>query len=230
MRGAAAVTAASEPELRLLAEFGIAARRVPLGVDHVRDWPAREPAARRPGEPGRLIHVASLNRVKDQPTLLRAFSRLAPKHPALRLDMVGEDTLGGQMQRLAVALDLADRVRFHGFLTQRQLHPLMHQAHVSVISSRHEAGPMVLLEAAAVGVPTVGTAVGHIAEWAPDAAMSVPVGDSEALAAALDRILSDEPLRLRLAHAARLRALREDADNTAACFERLYRELSPLTR
>ena len=53
----------------------------------------------------------------------------------------------------------------------------MREAHVSVISSRHEAGPVVALEAAAVGVPTVGTAVGHIAEWAPDAALAVPVGD-----------------------------------------------------
>jgi len=226
MKGATAVTAASEPELELLSSFGIAARRVPLGVDRVRDWPSREPVARPPGEPARLIHVASLNRVKDQSTLLRAFARLAPSHPGLRLDIVGEDTLGGEMQQLALALDLAERVRFHGFLTQRQLHPLMQRAHVSVISSRHEAGPIVLLEAAAVGVPTVGTAVGHIAEWAPDAAMAVPVGDCTALAGAMHRVLSDEPLRLRLARAAWLWALREDADYTAACFEKLYAGLA----
>jgi glycosyltransferase involved in cell wall biosynthesis len=225
MSGATAITAASEPQLELLSGLGVAARRVPLGVDHMRDWPSREPVARREGEPARLIHVASINRVKDQPTLLRALARLAPRHPGLQLDLVGEDTLGGEVQRLALTLDLAERIRFHGFLTQRQLHPLMQQAHVSVISSRHEAGPLALLEAAAVGVPTVGTAVGHICEWATDAALAVPVGDSEALAAALHQILSDEPLRLRLARAARLWALREDADYTAACFESLYSEL-----
>jgi glycosyltransferase involved in cell wall biosynthesis len=230
MKGATAVTAASAPELELLCGLGMAARRVPLGVDHVRDWPAREPAARRVGEPARLIHVASLNRVKDQPTLLRALARLAQSHPRLQVDIVGEDTLGGQMQRLALTLGLAERVHFHGFLTQRQLHPLMQQAHVSVISSRHEAGPLALLEAAAVGVPTVGTAVGHVVEWAPEAAIAVPVGDSEALAAAMHRVLSDEPLRLRLARAAWLWALREDADYTAACFERLYSELPLATR
>ena len=48
---------------------------------------------------------------------------------------------------------------------------------------------------------------------------------TQALAAALDRVLRDELLRLRLASAAQLRALREDADYTAACFERLYSEL-----
>ncbi|MFI4885465.1 MAG: glycosyltransferase family 4 protein [Steroidobacterales bacterium] len=228
MAGATGVTAASEPELALLSRIGVAARRVPLGVDHVRDWPAREPVPRRPGEPARLIHVASLNRVKDQPTLLRAVARLASGHPEVRLDIVGDDTLGGEIQRLALALGLAERVRFHGFLTQRQLHPLMQQAHVSVICSRHEAGPMAVLEAAAVGVPTVGTAVGHIAEWAPDAAIAVPIGDAGALAVAIDGVLRDEPLRLRLAHAARVRAMSEDADHTAACFETLYSELLPL--
>jgi glycosyltransferase involved in cell wall biosynthesis len=225
MTGATAVTAASEPELELLSSLGIAARRVPLGVDHTHDWPGREPVARRVGEPARLIHVASLNRVKDQATLLRALARLAPRHPGLQMDIVGEDTLDGEVQRLALALDLAERVRFHGFLTQHELHPLMQQAHLSVISSRHEAGPLALLEAAAVGVPTVGTAVGHIAEWAPEAAIAVPVGNIEALAAALHQVLSDEPLRLRLAHVAWRWALREDADYTVGCFERLYSEL-----
>ena len=225
MATATAVTAASAPEIELLCRLGVDARRVPLGVDHVHDWPAREPVARRPGEPARLIHVASLNRVKDQPTLLRAAARLTAQHGGLRLDIVGEDTLDGEMQRLAATLGIAERVRFHGFLTQRQLHPLMLQADVAVISSRHEAGPLALLEAAAVGVPTVGTAVGHVAEWAPEAAIAVPVGDAEQLAGALDKVLRDEPLRLRLAGAARLRALREDADYTAACFERLYAEL-----
>lgn len=225
LAGATAVTAASGPELDLLSRLGVTARRIPLGVDHARDWPAREPVARRTGEPGRLIHVASLNRVKDQPTMLRAMARLAPDHPGLTLDIVGEDTLGGEMQRIADALGLADRVCFHGFLTQRQLHPLMQQAHAAIISSRHEAGPLVLLEAAAVGVPTVGTAVGHVVDWAPQAAIAVPVRDSAALAAALHRLLSDEPLRLRLARAAWQRALREDADYTAGCFEKLYSEL-----
>jgi glycosyltransferase involved in cell wall biosynthesis len=101
----------------------------------------------------------------------------------------------------------------------------MQQAHVSVISSRHEAGPLALLEAAAVGVPTVGTAVGHIMEWAPEAAVAVPIGNAEALAAALRQVLADEALRLRLARAAQLWALREDADYTAACFDTVYSEL-----
>lgn len=224
--GASALTAASTPQLQILTGLGAHARRVPLGVDCVATWPARAPVPRPAGGPARLIHVASLNRVKDQPTLLRALAQLAHEDVLFHLDIVGEDTLDGATQRLALGLGLADRVRFHGFMTQQQLLPLMQAAHVLVVSSRHEAGPVVALEAAALGVPTVGTAVGHIAEWAPAAALAVPVADSQSLAAALRQVLIDEALRLRLARAAWTRAIWEDADFTAGCFEALYEELT----
>ncbi len=224
---ASALTAASAPQVDLLARLGADARRVPLGVDCVRAWPARAPVPRTASEPSRLLQVASLNPVKDQPTLLQALAQLAHEGQAFHFDLVGEDTLGGAVQRLARELGLADRIRFHGFMTQRELLPLMRAAHVLVVSSRHEAGPVAVLEAAAVGVPTVGTAVGHVTEWAPDAAVAVPVGDSQSLAAALRHVLTDEVLRLRLARAAWTRAVWEDADYTAGCFEALYEELTP---
>lgn len=228
--GASVLTAASTPQLELLARLGADGRRVPLGVDCVQAWPARAPVPRREGEPARLIHVASLNRVKDQPTLLRALAQLARGEQAFNLDVIGEDTLDGAVERLAGELGLTGRIRFHGYLTQRQLLPLMRAAHVLVVSSRHEAGPVAVLEAAAMGVPTVGTAVGHVAEWAPDAALAVPVGDGPSLAAALRQVLTDEALRLRLARAAWMRAIWEDADYTAGCFESLYEELTPPRR
>lgn len=222
LRHASAVTAASAPILAQIAALGVTARRVPLGVD-LAAWPARPPAARAADEPARLIHVASLSPVKDHVTQLRAMATLAAKGVDFRLDVVGEDTLGGAVQSLACELGLASRVTFHGYLTQRQLQPLMARAHVNLVSSRHEAGPLVALEAAVAGVPTVGTAVGHLAEWSPDAALAVPVGDAAALAAAVGRLLDDEPLRLRLAHEAQRHACAQDAAYTAACFERLYR-------
>ena len=227
LAAASALTAASARQIELLGALGAVARRVPLGVDCVQVWPAQAPIRRRADEPARLIHVASLNRVKDQPTLLRALAHLAQGGQDFHLDIVGEDLLAGEMQQLASELGLAGRVRFHGFMTQRQLVPLMQAAHVLVVSSRHEAGPVAVLEAAALGVPTVGTAVGHVAEWAPEAALAVPVCDAQSLAAALLVVLTDEDLRLRLARAAWTRAVWEDADYTARCFEALYEELAP---
>ena len=224
LRNATAVTATSAPIIQHIAALGIAARRVPLGVD-LRAWPPRSPCGRPAGQPVRLIHIGSLSRVKDQATLLHALAHLAKERPAFLLDVVGDDTLDGRTQALAQQLGLADRVRFHGFLTQRTLRPLLEQAHINVVSSRHEAGPFVLLEAAAAGVPSVGTAVGHFTEWGPSAAPSVPVGDAVALATAIKCLIDDEPLRLQIATRAVARATAEDADYTADQFLGLYAEL-----
>jgi glycosyltransferase involved in cell wall biosynthesis len=225
LRRATLVTCASTPIVTLVARRGVKAQRLPLGVD-LRRWPLRHPVRRRRDEPARLVHVASLNRVKDQPTLLRALRHLADRGRDFHLDVVGEDTLGGRIQAMSVDLGIGQRIRFHGFLTQRQLRPIVEAAHVALVTSRHEAGPVVVLEAAAAGVPTTGTAVGHIAEWSPDAALAVPCQDSAALAAALETVLDDEDLRMRLANEALRRAGREDADATARAFDEIYRRLA----
>lgn len=223
LRAADAVTAASAPIIASVQSLGLKARRVPLGVD-LRAWPPRPPRMRNGGM-ARLIHVASLNRVKDQPTLLRALAVLVESRIDFHMDIVGVDTLDGEIIRLAHELGLDGHVQFHGFKTQRELRPLMEAADVLVMSSCHEAGPLVLLEAAVIGVPTVGTAVGHVAEWSPAAALAVPVGDWAALAAAIHRVISDEDLRLHMAVAAQRRAVTEDADYTARSFEALYLQL-----
>jgi glycosyltransferase involved in cell wall biosynthesis len=225
LRAASAITTASAPVVKTLSGLGLAAQRVPLGVD-LNTWPPHEPVRRRSVEPARLIHVASLNRVKDQSTLLTALAALVAAGLSFEMDIVGEDTLQGEMQALAAQLGLSQKVRFRGFLTQRQLRPLMEAAHLLVMSSRHETGPLAMLEAAVAGVPTVGTAVGHLAEWAPSAAISVPVGDWAALAESVGKLLNDEERRLRIAHEALRRATREDADYTGRQFQALYESLT----
>ncbi len=223
--GAAEVTVPSGFMQDQAAEAGIAAVRIPLGVALDR-WPPRPPQLRAPDTQLRLLHVASLNPVKDQETLLRAAALLQERGLAFALDVIGFDTQGGAFERRVAALGLADRVRFHGFLPHPALRPWMEQADLLVMSSRHEAGPLVTLEAAVAGVPTIGTSVGHIADFAPAAAVAVATGDFEGLAAAILRLATDESQRLRLAAAAQRRALDEDADFTARQFRRLYGELS----
>jgi len=221
LRGADALTAASLPVLEQLAALGCEGQRLPLGVD-LEAWPKREPCRRESKEPFRLMQVASLNRVKDQACLLEALARV----PGAELDLIGEDTLKGEVQALAARLGVAGRVRFHGFKVQAELQPLLARAHLHVITSRHEAGPLAVLEAAVLGVPSVGTAVGHLAEWAPHAALVVERGDAAGLALLINRLAGDEALRLQLAHAAQRRALAEDADFTSAKFEQLHAELA----
>ena len=224
LRLATLVSAASGPMIAALAALGVPAQLVTLGVD-LDVWPERAPQARAAGARARLVHVASLNRIKDQPTLMQALAALRDSGLDFEMQVAGADTLGGEIQALAQRLGLADRVTFHGFLPQRLLRPLVAASDLLVMSSLHEAGPLVLLEAAALGVPTVGTAVGRIADWAPQAARAVPVGDAAALAREAGALLRDEPLRLRLAHAAGAHAREESAERTAQDFEALYARL-----
>jgi glycosyltransferase involved in cell wall biosynthesis len=224
LRLASALTAASMPIIETLAKRGLSALRVPLGVD-LTTWPPRDPVRRDPARPARLIHVASLNRVKDQPTLLRALASLQQSGVSFEMDIVGDDTLHGEVQALAVTLGLSEQVRFRGFLPQRELRPLVEAADLMLLSSRHETGPLALLEAAVAGVPTVGTAVGHLQEWSPHAAVSVAVGDWARLAQAIAGVLHDEERRLCIAREALQRAVHEDADTTAGRFQALYASL-----
>ncbi|HXU65134.1 MAG TPA: glycosyltransferase, partial [Polyangia bacterium] len=116
---AGAITAGSSFVARMLPP-ALAGRTaiVALGVDVARfDAPPARPA----GPPWRLLHVANLNEVKDQPTLLRAFRRVVDRLGDVRLDCVGADALGGAIQARAAELGLADRITFHGLLPQQQV-------------------------------------------------------------------------------------------------------------
>jgi glycosyltransferase involved in cell wall biosynthesis len=118
-------------------------------------------------------------------------------------------------------------VTFHGFLPADALRPFYRRADLLVHVSRHEAGPLVVLEAAACGVPTVGTAVGHIREFAEDSpqrALAASAGDDGALADRILALLGDAPRRRAMGEAARDWTRAHDADFTAAAFEGLYVE------
>ncbi len=223
--GASRITVPSE-FMRLKAkQLGMHAERLPLGVAADR-WPPAEPRARAPEVLPRLLHVASLNAVKDQSTLIRALARLRTGGCRFHCDVVGEDTLGGKIQRLASECAVADQITFHGFLPHARLRPLVENAHVLLVSSRHEADPIVALEAAMAGVPTVGTEVGHLADWAPTAAVAVPVGDDRALAAELEKLVRDDRRRLAIARRAQEKAREEDADWSARRILAIYEEVA----
>src|SRR5690606_40251387 len=91
-----------------------------------------------------------------------------------------------------------------------------------LVTSRHEAGPVVALEAAHWGVPSVGSHVGHLADGAGTWAATTPPGDALRLARAVLALLRDPSRRERLGRAARAWALANDADATADRFEALY--------
>jgi glycosyltransferase involved in cell wall biosynthesis len=145
-------------------------RIVPLGVDTNLFRPPERELDWRPRE---YLHVGSLNPVKDQATLLRLVARL----PSATLDIVGDGPLRGELEGLARALGIADRVIFHGAVEHDRLPGFYQEARLLLMTSRHEAFCMAAIEALACGAGVIGTAVGVL----PEVGSTAPVGDVDAL-------------------------------------------------
>jgi glycosyltransferase involved in cell wall biosynthesis len=232
---AAATTVCSQYQATLAQRHGTESRIIPFGVDPQRfnrfgtaSGRTGEAAQRSPHTEGsgRLLHVASLNPVKDQATLIRAFAQVLERGLDVTLDIVGEDTTAGRIAEMARQAGAADHVTFHGYMPGDQLADLYRRSHLFVLSSRHEAAGVVLLEAAACGLPIVGTSVGYIADWAPERATAVPPADPDALARAIADLLRDRDRRERQAASAAQWASLHDVDWTARRLDELYAALA----
>ena len=228
LQWADAVTAASEYMCKLARPYGVSPIEIPLGV-HPK-W-FIDNTARLDSPPWRLLAVASLNRVKDQRTLLLALNRVLSVEPNIHLDIIGEDTLQGETQRLCETLGLNPVVRFHGFLPNDEVQSYFHRAHLLLTPSRHDAGPLVMLEAAASGLPSIGTyATGHAVDWHPKQACAIPPGDDQALAAAVLSLLRNSQQRAAIGQAAQNWAKAHDSHWTAQQFEKLYMSFQKETK
>ena len=184
------------------------------------------PASRRSQDaPFRIIQVASLSRVKNQRLLIDALKIVRETIDA-ELHLVGEDTLNGELQTHAAAIGLDAHVTFHGFLPQPKVLDLLRTADLYVQSSLHEAAGVSVLEAAAAGVPSVGTLAGYVADWSPLKATAVGDAIPESLADAIVTLHGDPDRRRSIAAAARTVALAQDAAFAALKFAELYRSLN----
>ncbi len=193
----------------------------PLGVD----LETFSPEGRHLEMTPTVINVGSLQPVKGQADLIRAFRFVADRAPNARLAIVGDGPLRARLERLARELDLTGRLHFAGDLRHERLPDVYRQATVFVQASLHEAQGMAVLEAAACGVPIVGTPVGALADLAPDAAVTSPPGDPLRLAQAILSVLDDPARGRELGQAARARVEQMYGLEVAVeRFEKLYRK------
>jgi len=216
MQRAGAVTAGSQYLVALARQSGLAqnVRWMPLGVDTELFTPAAEP--RTETTQATLLSVGSLVPVKDHALLLRVFRRVVGQAPQARLLIAGEGPLQAELMAQSAGLP----VRFLGAVDHGALPALYAQASVLVQTSRHEAQGLAVLEAAACGVPAVGTPVGVLRQ------VGQAAQGEAALAEALVGLLRDKACREPLGATARARVLRDF--ELRVCVERsvgIYREL-----
>jgi glycosyltransferase involved in cell wall biosynthesis len=229
LRGADLVTAGSSTTLAAVLERrpSTPVELVPLGVDTTIFRPA-DPAPIAPPRARTVLFAGSLEPVKDPAAMLRVFARLAAERPDLRLELVGDGRLRAELEADLAGTPIADRVRFAGHLPRAEMPDRYRSASVLAITSRHEGQSMVAVEAAASGVPVVGTRVGMVPDLG-DAALSVLLGDEAALAGALAAVLDDPDRAARMGAAGRAIAVaRFDLERTTAdLLERYDRLLTP---
>jgi glycosyltransferase involved in cell wall biosynthesis len=141
----------------------------------------------------RLITVGTLKPVKDQATLLRALVRIRQTHDA-RLLILGEGSERPKLEALVAELGLTDVVKMPGF--RPDPHGYVAHADVFMLSSLNEGFGNVLVEAMACGTPVVSTdcptGPGEILDSGRYGRLT-PVGDADALAAAVLETLAAPP-------------------------------------
>jgi L-malate glycosyltransferase len=181
--------------------------------------------------PGRwIVFIGRHDSQKRIDVLLRAFARIAPRLPDARLACAGKGPDEADLRELARELGVAERVRFLG--ERRDMPALLRAASVFVLPSAAEGLPNALLEALAVGVPSVVTDIPGTDEVVTRdrEALMVPVDDEAALAAAIERILTDRELSERLVRAGRELVLREfDMERVVERHLELFESLPPGT-
>jgi len=148
-------------------------------------------------DPDRVVVgcVANFRQVKNHELLIEAFAPLVAEGLPVTLVLVGEGLLRPAIERQIRELGIGEQVRLHGSAANPE--PLNAGFDLVVQASDREGLPNALLEAGAAGRPLVATAAGGTAEIVVDGTtgLLVPIGDREALTAALRRLTTDAELR-----------------------------------
>ena len=181
------------------------------------------------GAPPRyVIYPANLWPHKNHGRLLDAFARLADREVALVLTGQTYGRLGTLMRR-AAELRVAERVRHLGHVPAETLPALYRGAQGMVFPSLYEGFGSPPLEAMACGCPVASSPAASLREVCGDAALTLDPTDPDAMASAIDRLLSDDSLRRRLRAAGLAHAPRWTWARAADRHVELYRRLADYT-
>jgi colanic acid/amylovoran biosynthesis glycosyltransferase len=160
-----------------------------------------------------IICVGTLHEVKGQCYLLQACALLRDRGVDFTCHFIGDGPDRGKLEHQAAELGIGEQVIFHGACERERVRALFAQMHIAVAPSvptadgRREGIPVVLMEAAACGLPLVASRLSGIPEIVRDGETGylVDPGDAEGLANAMDRVARSPALGRRLGDAARHR-------------------------
>ncbi|WP_411958624.1 glycosyltransferase family 4 protein [Paracoccus homiensis] len=159
---------------------------------------------RAPVSPPLILSVGILHPRKGHDVLIAALGQIA--HLDWQAVIVGnpwDRAHASALQNMVQASPVAARIQLAGRVSERRLQGLYARASVFALATRYEGYGIVFDEALLNGLPVVSCDTGAVPETLPPGTrLLTPTDDPAAFAAALDRILSDQPLRERLTHTA----------------------------
>ena len=171
----------------------------------------------RPDRTPKILMVGRFVEKKGFIYALESFNSLKTKYPDAKLTIVGSGPLESDYLKFITENNLSDKVNFPGTMTSIELQALMLEHDLlmapSVISANgdRESGLIVLKEAAATGLPTIGTWHGGLPEIIDheETGFLVPERDSKAITSHLDQLLGSHNLRIEMGQKARAKMVRE---------------------
>lgn len=163
--------------------------------------------------------------------LIRAFARVAERHPDWTLRIYGGGAREERLRKLVASLGLEGTVELMGPISP--IEPEFAQASILAVASDLESFGMTIVEAMRVGVPVVSTdcplGPAEIITDGVDGRL-VPPGDAPALATALCELIEDNAARRAMGRAALRTSRRYDPDGIARRYEDLFAELRATRR
>ncbi len=143
-----------------------------------------------------ILFAGSIILRKGYDVLLEGFSKIAAKYPDWKIVFAGNGEIK-QGQFMASSLGILQQTEWIGWVTGADKDKVFNESSVYCLASEGEGFPMGVLDAWAYGLPCVMTPVGGIPDIVRDGIEGVvfPVGDADALAKALDRIISNKQMR-----------------------------------
>lgn len=171
-----------------------------------------------------ILHVGAVQKRKNLVRLVGAFERAAP--PPWRLVLAGGGGYGAEEVEARIRQSpAADRITWTGWLPDAEIERLYRRASVFAFPSLDEGFGIPVLEAMAHGVPVLSSTRGALPEVCGDAALLADPFREDGIAQALDALIRDEDLRIRLARAGRARAQEFPWSRTIEETWKAYREL-----
>jgi glycosyltransferase involved in cell wall biosynthesis len=172
-----------------------------------------------------VVTLANLRAHKDYPTLLGATRRALDAGAAIRVVAVGQGPLESDIRALAGRLGLGDAFQLLGYRPDAL--DVLAAGDIFTLSSKAEGYPVSLMEALALGLPVVATAVGGIPEAVRSGVegLTVPAGRPDLLGDALAALAGDVGSRAEFGRAARARSALFDIRRATARIEALYDEV-----